>query len=207
MTKTAFAYWDQRIAAVFDSARRIHIVEVESGRIVAESQATLPEDQAVQKVLLLEELGIGTLVCGAISGPLHGMVISCGIRVIPFVAGELHDVIRAWLKGELEQETFTMPGCCGRGGGRRRRTWNPAQEADEMNGKGRAGGNGRGQGRSGGQGRGGGGQGRGRMGGPQAAGVAGDCVCSNCGHREPHERGVPCMQRQCPKCGAAMTRQ
>ena len=48
---------------------------------------------------------------------------------------------------------------------------------------------------------------RGRMGGPLAAGPAGYCVCSQCGHRETHERGSPCSQRACPKCGAPMRRE
>jgi hypothetical protein len=33
-----------------------------------------------------------------------------------------------------------------------------------------------------------------------------ECVCPQCGDKVPHERGVPCFQQQCPKCGTAMTR-
>jgi hypothetical protein len=69
------------------------------------------------------------------------------------------------------------------------------------------GGSGRGMGGSGGgMGRGKGGGGGGRMGGPAAAGPGGECVCSACGHHEPHVRGVPCASRKCPKCNAPMTR-
>ncbi|RLI68490.1 hypothetical protein DRO91_08990 [Candidatus Heimdallarchaeota archaeon] len=49
------------------------------------------------------------------------------------------------------------------------------------------------------------GRGRGRGGG-FASGPGGDCLCPNCGHREPHQLGVPCYNRKCPKCGAPMTR-
>ncbi len=74
-------------------------------------------------------------------------------------------------------------------------------------GKGGMGGGGRGQG--GGQGMGGrrgqGTGGRGRKGGV-AAGPEGVCVCPQCGHSEPHERGVPCTQIKCPKCGTTMGR-
>jgi hypothetical protein len=38
----AFACWNRRIAPVFDSARQILIVQVESGRIVREEQQVLP---------------------------------------------------------------------------------------------------------------------------------------------------------------------
>ncbi len=47
--------------------------------------------------------------------------------------------------------------------------------------------------------------GRGRRRG-QGMGPGGDCICSNCGHREPHQLAVPCYHRKCPKCGAPMTR-
>jgi hypothetical protein len=31
------------------------------------------------------------------------------------------------------------------------------------------------------------------------------CICPNCGQREPSKMGVPCYNRRCSKCGAAMT--
>jgi hypothetical protein len=49
------------------------------------------------------------------------------------------------------------------------------------------------------------GGGRGRMGG-RGLGVGGECTCPNCGHRVTHQRGTPCYQLQCPKCGSPMAR-
>jgi hypothetical protein len=61
-----------------------------------------------------------------------------------------------------------------------------------------------GQGPIGGKGR---GQGRGRgLGGGYSMGPGGECFCPNCEHREPHQRGVPCYDKKCPKCGSPMTR-
>lgn len=48
-------------------------------------------------------------------------------------------------------------------------------------------------------------EGKGRMGG-MAAGPGGKCVCPKCRATVPHQRGVPCTERKCPKCGAMMTR-
>jgi predicted Fe-Mo cluster-binding NifX family protein len=198
--KAAFAYWENRIAPVFDVARQIRVVEAESERIVAETEEIRLDDLPVQKVIRLAGLGVGTLVCGAISRPLREMVAAYGIQVVPFVAGDLREVIQAWLKGGLKGDDFAMPGCCGRR--RRRGIAGISKEEYSMNGR-RRGGMGSGDG----QGQGRGGQGRGRMGGPLAGGVGGACVCPKCGHRETHERGIPCVQKRCPKCGTAMTRE
>ncbi|MBW1801413.1 MAG: hypothetical protein JRJ85_11890 [Deltaproteobacteria bacterium] len=64
----------------------------------------------------------------------------------------------------------------------------------------------RGQGPGTGRGIGQGGSGRG-LGGGFAAGPGGYCVCPNCGERAPHERGIPCFDQKCPRCGAEMTRE
>ena len=64
-------------------------------------------------------------------------------------------------------------------------------------------GQGRGQGGGMGQGRGGGGRGRG---GGFGIGPNGECMCPNCEYRTPHQIGVPCYNRKCPKCGTMMTR-
>ncbi len=38
------------------------------------------------------------------------------------------------------------------------------------------------------------------------AGPGGNCVCPNCGHKEPHKPGTPCYNASCPKCGTRMVR-
>ena len=61
------------------------------------------------------------------------------------------------------------------------------------------GGDGRGlrtKGGRGGRGRGAGGRG----GGPST------CICPSCGFRQPHARGIPCVENKCPKCGMRMVR-
>jgi len=61
-----------------------------------------------------------------------------------------------------------------------------------------------GRGRESGAGRGGG---RGRMGGAKAAGPGGYCVCPQCGHKQSHVVGKPCVELTCAKCGTRMVRE
>ena len=200
----AFATWNGRIAPVFDVTRHLHLVEREGTEIIRQNQVALRDETPAQLALALLGWKVQVLICGAISNPLRAMLEAYGIEVIPFVAGELGEVIEAWRQGSLlRQNRFAMPGCC-RGIGRHGQGRYPQSKEATMFGFGRGGnrGAGGGQGAGGGRGAGGGG----RMGGKKAAGPTGECLCPACGHREAHERSVPCTQKMCPKCGAAMTR-
>jgi len=202
MMKIAFAHWENRIAPVFDTAGQIYVIDAESGHIVTEAKEPLAENSPVRKVLRLVELGVGTLVCGAISRPMYELVSAYGIQVVPFVAGDLSEIIQVWLSGNLDSDTYTMPGCGGRGGRRFRLMQEGREEEYGMNQSGR------GMGAGGGRGQGGQKPGRpGRMGGQKTAGPIGDCVCPQCGEKEPHQRGVPCFERKCSKCGTIMARE
>jgi predicted Fe-Mo cluster-binding NifX family protein len=203
--KVAFAHWDQRIAPVFDTARQVRVVEAASGEIIRETEEPLVGDPGAHAALRLAQLGVDALVCGAVSKTLHNLVASYGIQVIPFVAGNLREVIGAWLDGTLGSDTYVMPGCFGRGRGHRGSHAGARREKDIMDGLGRAGISGQGGGR--GQNHGGKGQGRGRMGDPLAAASGGSCVCPKCGHRESHKRGPRCEKKECPECGSWMTRE
>ena len=48
------------------------------------------------------------------------------------------------------------------------------------------------------------GQGQGVGGQRQGDGGADKCVCPKCGEEIPHEKGTPCGQSTCPKCGSTM---
>lgn len=185
--KTAFSYWDKRIAPLFDTATELHLVETDSERVIASSEGLLPDQYPARKVLGLRAQGVETLVCGAISCPLHEMVSAYGIKVIPFVAGDLDEVVQAYLGGMLESGQYFMPGCRGR---------RLSREGAQMNGTGQGdGASGRGRGRAG----------RGKMNG-SAMGQGGNCQCASCGFAAPHQRGVPCTQQRCPQCGTALIR-
>ena len=67
--KVAFTIWNGRISPVFDTARELLLLELEDDRIVSETHEQLPDADAARCVAKLHDLGISTLVCGAISRP------------------------------------------------------------------------------------------------------------------------------------------
>jgi predicted Fe-Mo cluster-binding NifX family protein len=116
--RVAFAAWNDRIAPLFDVTRTVHIVDTEGQTVVRESDECLEEDAAAVRAAHLAALGVDTLVCGAISRVQEALVEAYGLAVVPFVNGELREVVDAWRTGTLGRPAFSMPGC---GGGRGRR--------------------------------------------------------------------------------------
>jgi predicted DNA-binding protein (UPF0251 family) len=41
----------------------------------------------------------------------------------------------------------------------------------------------------------------------QAMGAGGYCICPKCNERIAHQRGIPCQEENCPKCGRKMMRE
>lgn len=65
----------------------------------------------------------------------------------------------------------------------------------------------KGGGGGGGSGQGAGARRGGGRGGGSRPGPGGFCICTACGHKEPHRQGMPCFEEKCPKCGGVMTRE
>jgi len=123
--KMAITSWNGRIAPVFDVSRQVVVMEARGGRIINRQEHDLESSEPSAKVIRLTELGIDTLICGAVSRPLADMIVARGIKLVPFVAGETDQVAEAYLTGNLLNTAFAMPGCClhrrrfRRAGGRR----------------------------------------------------------------------------------------
>ena len=174
--KVAFSTWNNRIAPVFDVARQALILDVDSGRITGQAEHALPGEALEGKAASLAGQGVEVLVCGAISRPLMAIIAASGIRVTPFQAGDLSEVIQGWLSDGLANGAFFMPGCCGRGRAGFKQEGHGMGNGQRGRGQG-GGGHGRkggspAGGRGGGMGQ-GGGQGRGGMGKPSGEGPRG----------------------------------
>jgi predicted Fe-Mo cluster-binding NifX family protein len=205
--KTAFTVWNDRIAPLFDVAGKIHLVESEAGHITAQTSICLDDPSPALKVRRLADLGVQMLVCGAISRAAQNILTAYGIELIAYIGGDLDAVIKAWRHNELSTDILRMPGSSNhfRGGC----VSNHPAIKELVMGNNQWGG--RRQNRDG-RGR-GGGEGGGRKcrttsgGGPGRSNRAmGQCLCAQCGHEEPHQPGIPCLDQRCPHCGETMTR-
>jgi predicted Fe-Mo cluster-binding NifX family protein len=152
--KVAIPVFKGRISPVFDWSRELLLLDIESGEESVRREISLEGLDPLQRVEQLAAQRVELLVCGGISEMLLSAIETCGIRVFPWVAGSLDEVLADLLSTGSPGPQLVMPGCRRRGG--------PGRGAGRM-------GNARGQGR-GGQGR---GFGRGGKGGGKGRGFAG----------------------------------
>jgi predicted Fe-Mo cluster-binding NifX family protein len=111
--KVAITVWDKRISPVFDVCREALILEVDKGSVLSTATEKLDSASPFLKIQRLVGLGIETLICGAISEPVSRELTDRKVKVIGFVAGDIDEVIRAFLSKAFPTEALYMPGYCG----------------------------------------------------------------------------------------------
>ena len=112
--KVAIPTWTGRVSPVFDVAKRLLVVDLEGDGRANREEVSIEETQLLPRAQRVTQLGVNVLICGAISMPLEAMLVSAGVQVIPHTCGTVEEVLQAFASGRLTDETFLMPGCCGR---------------------------------------------------------------------------------------------
>jgi hypothetical protein len=194
-----------RVAPVLNWCSRT-LIFPESPAAGSAQELWTPELAPLERLQLFMKYRVQTLICGALSLDLQNCAVGLGLKVIPGVAGDIAEVIKAYRQKCLDQPEFWLPGC--RGPRRYRQgLWNETclaiaknQGGETIMPRGRTG-------SGGGQGSSSGGRCGGGSGGGAGAGASNSCICPACGAKTPHERGIPCMQLNCPQCGKPMVRE
>lgn len=109
--KVAFTIWGNRISPVFDSARKLFIVEIKDNRIIDTQYQ--PFDSGVDSDLAqrINGLGINVLICGAISKRFSDLIEISDIKLISFITGHVDTVLESYMKNNEIIAEFFMPGC------------------------------------------------------------------------------------------------
>ena len=117
-TTLAIPVWDDQVSTTFDFARKLLIVAAAGEREVSRKEAVLGDEPVDRKARKIRDLGVQVVLCGAVSQPLARAVLQAGIRIVPYISGQVDDVLGAYLCGRLSEPRFIQPGC--RPGARKR---------------------------------------------------------------------------------------
>jgi predicted Fe-Mo cluster-binding NifX family protein len=106
----AIPVFRSRVAPVFDSCHRAVVIPVDNTSERERSKLGLQNLSLTQRVSVLKGAGVTTLICGGISDTLHAMLESSGVCVMAGIAGEIEEVVSAFLSHGLNDPRFSMPG-------------------------------------------------------------------------------------------------
>ena len=109
--KLALTVCENRISPLFDCARMLLIVDIVDRTSTGRHFEVLHYESPFSRAAKLSDLGVKVLICGAVSDQFANIIETYGIRIVPFVAGAVDEVLDAYLTGGLYNAKFRMPGC------------------------------------------------------------------------------------------------
>jgi hypothetical protein len=113
--RLAVPVFRSRVAPVLNWCSRIVIFSSSALICGSGQELLLLHKSAFERLRILSEEGVGTLICGALSPTLLGYGDRLGLSIICGVAGRIDEVCLAYHRQQLDQPHFWLPGCWGRG--------------------------------------------------------------------------------------------
>lgn len=117
----AIPVFQERISPLLDEAKRFILLETEDGQIVQRTTITLSAESATLRIAKLWEIGVGSIISGAVSGFLSRFISEQGFMHYPWVSGPVDEVIDRFMAGSLKIAHDCTKPCrgtarsCGRG--------------------------------------------------------------------------------------------
>jgi predicted Fe-Mo cluster-binding NifX family protein len=107
----AVSVLDKRLAPVFDVSQNVRIFEIEENGTRLIGNLSFKDRDIFSRARMLAEEKVDLLVCGAISYYSEKILNSSGVDVLPFICGEVDEVVDALARDNLTENRFRMPGC------------------------------------------------------------------------------------------------
>jgi len=109
--KIAIPIWEDKISPVFDTALRLLVVEVKDKKEVSRFIYYIGDEDLTRRCQHIHTLNVDILICGAVSYTFLQMLMASGLEVIQEISGRVEEVLDAYLKGNIYNPKFSMPGC------------------------------------------------------------------------------------------------
>jgi predicted Fe-Mo cluster-binding NifX family protein len=107
--KLAIPELNGRVSPTFDFCRNLLFVELSSGESPRITDLDLSGLQGCQRACFLKTLKIEILLCGGISKDLEEDVREHGVQVVPWLSGDIMEVLGAYLEDKLPDPRLTLP--------------------------------------------------------------------------------------------------
>jgi predicted Fe-Mo cluster-binding NifX family protein len=118
--KIAVPRLGEAVAPCFGYCSTMAIFTVDSGRVVNQIDFPLKSGEPFDRVRLLRDQGVNTIICGGMQDVFEAALRVNGIQVISWVSGNVDDLLRLYLRGQLvaarpgQRERKGEPGSAGK---------------------------------------------------------------------------------------------
>mgnify|MGYP006295129413 CR=1 FL=1 len=120
------ACFENRLASVLENATELRLYREAEGGYQPAGHLSLPAPDEIDaadasgvngadRTAAIGACGVDVLVCGAVCGCTRRMLERAGVTVLPWLRGEVDEVLRALAEDRLD--ALAMPGCRNQGAG------------------------------------------------------------------------------------------
>ncbi|MBN1627949.1 MAG: NifB/NifX family molybdenum-iron cluster-binding protein [Deltaproteobacteria bacterium] len=109
--RIAIPVWEDKVSPVFDAASKLLVIDYEDGRETSRLAYHIDEEDLSWKCQRIESLAPDIIICGAVSHLFLNLLKAVDIDVIEYVSGRIEDVLEAYIRGDIYNSRFLMPGC------------------------------------------------------------------------------------------------
>lgn len=108
--RTAVPVFRGRVSPVLDTCTQLCVLA--SNRASENTSPVIPlkGGSIFERADELKNLGIGRIICGAVSESFFNLLREAGVDLICGITGEIAEVAEAYRNGSLEEGRFRMPG-------------------------------------------------------------------------------------------------
>lgn len=108
--RTAVPTFNGRVSPVLDTCRELCVLEAGGKQGVVKGMIPLKAGSIYERAGEIKKLGIGVIICGAVSEAFYNLLREAGIELICGITGGTDEVLAAHHNGTLNQARFRMPG-------------------------------------------------------------------------------------------------
>lgn len=103
--KLAIPRFGETVAPCFEYSATITIIEFDRRQEVERTDFTLKTRVAHDRIRLLRDQAVDTLICGGVQQQFEDMIKTHGIQVISGVEGTVEEIVAIFLQGRLKPGT------------------------------------------------------------------------------------------------------
>jgi predicted Fe-Mo cluster-binding NifX family protein len=99
--KVAVPRFGEAVAPCFGFSATVSIFVITGGKVSSHSDFVLQSDRELDRLRLLRDQEVDTLICGGLQDRFEDLIRASGIRVISWVSGNVDELLDSFLHGDL----------------------------------------------------------------------------------------------------------